>query len=253
MAKEYYTIGEISKICGIPIRTLHYYDEIGLLKPEKKDIETNYRYYTSQQLLLINIISQFKSEGYSLNEIKEKLKSDSIRFSEKNIVKKREEVHQTIQRLIQIEERLSKELDIIQYINAPMNIHLKFLEKKTVLFIRKKDGGTPQDFMRRFAELNHLLKKKNLLPSGPIKAIYYDDYRQFDPTNADIEVAVEVVLEDPQEAQVREFGGEWVLSALHHGAYEEEPKTYGLMLDWMNTHGYEMNGAAIENYLIDHS
>ncbi|MFQ9922379.1 MAG: MerR family transcriptional regulator [Beduini sp.] len=253
MEKEYYTIGEVSKICGIPIRTLHYYDAVDLLKPEKKDEETNYRYYTSHQLLLINIISQFKIEGYSLKEIKEKLGTHSISFSAETIIKKREEVHQTIQRLIQLEERLNKELEIIQYVNAPMDVHLKFLTKRTILFIRKRAGGTPQDFMLRFAELNHLLKKKSLLPSGPIKAIYYDDYRQYDFRNADIEVAVEIQHEDSQDANIREFGGEWVVSALHHGAYEKEPQTYKEMLDWMKLNGYEINGAAIENYLVDHS
>lgn len=240
MEKEYYTIGEISKICGIPIRTLHYYDAIDLLKPEKKDTETNYRYYTSQQLLLINVISQFKIEGYSLKVIKEKLGTHTISFSEETIIKKREEVHLTIQRLIQLEERLNKELEIIQYVNAPMNIHLKSLTKKTILFIRKKAGGSPQDFMLRFAELNHLLKKKNLQPTGPIKAIYYDDYRQYDPLNADIEVAIEVLHGNQQDANIREFGGELVVSALHHGAYDKEPKTYKEMLDWMKQHGYEI-------------
>ena len=39
MDKEYYSIGEIAEICNIPIRTLRYYDEIGLLVPEKRDIE----------------------------------------------------------------------------------------------------------------------------------------------------------------------------------------------------------------------
>ncbi len=34
MNKEYYKIGEVSKKCTIPIKTLRYYDEIGLIKPE---------------------------------------------------------------------------------------------------------------------------------------------------------------------------------------------------------------------------
>ena len=48
MDKEYYSIGEIAEICNIPIRTLRYYDEIGLLVPEKRDIESSYRYYARQ-------------------------------------------------------------------------------------------------------------------------------------------------------------------------------------------------------------
>lgn len=33
---EYYSIGVFSEMTGTSIRTLHYYDEIGLLKPEKR-------------------------------------------------------------------------------------------------------------------------------------------------------------------------------------------------------------------------
>ena len=35
MEKEYYTIREVSKICGISIRTLYHYDAVDLLKPGK--------------------------------------------------------------------------------------------------------------------------------------------------------------------------------------------------------------------------
>lgn len=41
--KEFYQIGEVSKICNIPIKTLRYYDEIGLLIPRKIDPDSNYR------------------------------------------------------------------------------------------------------------------------------------------------------------------------------------------------------------------
>ena len=70
MEKEYYTVGEVSKLCDIPVRTLHYYDEIGLLIPAKKDGDTGYRYYAKSQLLHVNIIKQFKVQGYNIKEIK---------------------------------------------------------------------------------------------------------------------------------------------------------------------------------------
>ena len=69
MDKEYYSIGEIAEICNIPIRTLRYYDEIGLLVPEKRDIESSYRYYARHQILQANIINQFKRLNISLQII----------------------------------------------------------------------------------------------------------------------------------------------------------------------------------------
>lgn len=40
-----YKIGEFSKLVGIPIRTLRYYDDYGILKPSITDNFTGYRYY----------------------------------------------------------------------------------------------------------------------------------------------------------------------------------------------------------------
>ena len=80
-----YQIGEISKLCNIPIKTLRYYDEIDLLKPSKIDEETNYRYYSVDQLVYILIIKQFKDAGFSLKEIKKFLDRDDLEESKRKI------------------------------------------------------------------------------------------------------------------------------------------------------------------------
>ena len=43
---KYFTIGEISKLFNLPIKTLRYYDERGLVKPAYINKENNYRYYS---------------------------------------------------------------------------------------------------------------------------------------------------------------------------------------------------------------
>lgn len=53
---EYYSIGKISKKCNVTVKTLHYYDKIGLLKPEYRDESTNYRYYTKRQMIDVLVI-----------------------------------------------------------------------------------------------------------------------------------------------------------------------------------------------------
>ncbi|MBG0788142.1 MAG: MerR family DNA-binding transcriptional regulator, partial [Anaerolineaceae bacterium] len=41
-----YTIGELAKLAGVSVRTLHHYDQIGLLHPENRNPENDYRHYT---------------------------------------------------------------------------------------------------------------------------------------------------------------------------------------------------------------
>ncbi|MFW6208493.1 MAG: MerR family transcriptional regulator [Spirochaetota bacterium] len=66
-----YSIGEFSKINRVTPKTLRHYDRIGLLKPERVDDWTGYRYYSGQQLPQINRILKLKSLGFSLEQIRE--------------------------------------------------------------------------------------------------------------------------------------------------------------------------------------
>lgn len=63
------TVKEISEITGISIRTLRYYDEIGLLKPTQLT-EANYRLYDNKALEKLQEIMFFKEVGMSLDDIK---------------------------------------------------------------------------------------------------------------------------------------------------------------------------------------
>lgn len=64
-----YTINKLAKLSGVSIRTLHYYDEIGLLKPAYVG-ENNYRYYAEAELLQLQQILFYREVGFSLNDIK---------------------------------------------------------------------------------------------------------------------------------------------------------------------------------------
>ena len=64
-----YKIGDFSSIVNISIRTLRYYDDIGLLKPEIVDKFTNYRYYTEDNVVEACFITLLKEVGFTLQEI----------------------------------------------------------------------------------------------------------------------------------------------------------------------------------------
>ena len=64
-------IGDFSKLTGVSIRTLRYYDEIDLFKPAELDLFTNYRYYKEEQIEDLKIINKLKTVGFTLEEIKQ--------------------------------------------------------------------------------------------------------------------------------------------------------------------------------------
>jgi len=63
-----YTVTKLAQISGVSVRTLHWYDEIGLLKPAYHG-SNGYRYYEEEQLLILQQILFFRELGFELKQI----------------------------------------------------------------------------------------------------------------------------------------------------------------------------------------
>ena len=71
------TVKEISELTGISVRTLHYYDEIGLLKPTQKS-DAGYRLYDDRALEILQQILFFREFDIPLKEIKAVLENPAL-------------------------------------------------------------------------------------------------------------------------------------------------------------------------------
>ena len=72
-----YTVKKLSELSGVTIRTLHFYEEIGLLKPAYHG-SNGYRYYEEKELLQLQQILFFKELGFSLKQIQKVLGRDDF-------------------------------------------------------------------------------------------------------------------------------------------------------------------------------
>lgn len=129
MAKGYkhYSIGELAEISGVTVRTLQYYDQIELL--EAKRNESNLRYYTERDLILLQQILFYKRVGVPLKGIKRAVKDDQ------NFTDFRESLEKQSKLLLQKEMEIRMNLVIIEVITAIIDenrddsIHLEPLIK----------------------------------------------------------------------------------------------------------------------------
>ncbi|MCM3411736.1 MerR family transcriptional regulator [Metabacillus litoralis] len=102
--KDKYSIGEFSKKTATTIRTLHYYDELGLLKPSYVT-EKGRRYYTNKDFVTLQRILTLKFLGYSLEQIKEFFQKetwdlkDTLSFQRKEMIQKKEQIENVIKAL----------------------------------------------------------------------------------------------------------------------------------------------------------
>lgn len=76
--EKFFSVGEAAKAVHTSSETLRHYDRIGLVKPGKKDEWTKYRYYTEQDIVLLNTVRALKLMDLPLREIKEVLEYDSL-------------------------------------------------------------------------------------------------------------------------------------------------------------------------------
>ncbi|GIN93877.1 MerR family transcriptional regulator [Siminovitchia terrae] len=107
MSNNMFTIGQLAKQTGVTIRTLRYYDKIGLLIPtDYKD--GGHRLYSPDDLLRLQQIQSLKFIGFSLKDIADLLESHdveeqqlihSIALKKRELIAEQERIHQTIDQL----------------------------------------------------------------------------------------------------------------------------------------------------------
>ncbi|EJR86946.1 MerR family transcriptional regulator [Bacillus cereus] len=99
--KEGCSIGEFSKRTGTSIRTLQYYDEIGILKPEK-NVSSGHRVYKEKDIVELQKIVSLKVLGYSLEEIRLMLKMPSLNVSLKETLEQQRKAFEEKKKHIEV-------------------------------------------------------------------------------------------------------------------------------------------------------
>lgn len=145
-----YTVNQLAKLSGISIRTLHFYDEIGLLKPACYG-GNNYRYYEDEQLLLLQQILFYRELGFPLNDIKKILGSDS--FDKIEALK----AHRNI-----LEKDLNRTGQLIETID------------KTIAHLRGKIKMKDNEFYYGFDSKKQKEHEKYLVEKGIVTQIFLD-------------------------------------------------------------------------------
>jgi DNA-binding transcriptional MerR regulator len=105
-------VKEVADLVGVSVRTLHHYDQIGLLKPESVS-PAGYRLYTDHNLERLQQILFFKEIGFELHQIKEIL--DSPSFNRRHaLLSHRELLYTKKKRLEEIIRTVEKTIDAME-------------------------------------------------------------------------------------------------------------------------------------------
>lgn len=121
----YYSTGEFAEMAGLNKKTLIYYDEIGLFKPEVV-CENGYRYYSAYQMDRLAMIIILRDMGMSLSNIREYLTCGDAMLLDEILLQKEQEIDQMIQtmqrRKKMLREQLESNSDFHKYMNKGYKI-----------------------------------------------------------------------------------------------------------------------------------
>jgi effector-binding domain-containing protein len=247
-----FRIGEFSRLSHVTVKTIRHYDKIGLLKPARVDPDTNYRYYSANQLPRLNRILALKGLGLSLDQISLLLDQDlpaaqirgMLRLKQVEIQEHLEQERSRLDRVEQMLKQIEKEEKM-----PKQDITIKPIKSQEVISIRDtipSYGEVGSLFNQVFA----ILGKHQIQPAGPPVGIYHD--HEYQEQEVDVEIAVPVSPNnlDTSDLSLSELPAwEDMACIFHEGGYGTIGASYSALMKWVEENGYKIAGAVREIYL----
>jgi effector-binding domain-containing protein len=243
-------IGDFSRLSQVSVKTLRYYDEIGLLRPGQIDRFTGYRYYSADQLARLNRILALKDLGLSLEQIGQLLRGDLPPEQIRGMLKLRQaEIQQNLEeaqaQLARVEARLRQ---IEQENTMPhYDIALKHVESQLVASVRDVVPTYP-DTGRLYGEIFGHLGRTG---AGDLicAAVWHDEGVKERDVDAEAIVFLKSPVPDSERVKVYELPAATMASVIHKGAYNAFNQAYEAVLKWIDANGYKIVGPPREIYL----
>ncbi len=90
--RQLFTIGQVSRECHISKKALRFYEEIGVVIPDRICPVNGYRYYTRDTMNLIPVIKYYKQIGFKLQEMHGVQNNKTYFYHEQNFISKLDEL-----------------------------------------------------------------------------------------------------------------------------------------------------------------
>ena len=253
--KEFFTIGEVSKLFDINKKTLRYYDEIDLFKPSFVNKENKYRYYTLDQFQYLETIKYLKELGLSLDKIKYHLNNVNNEDVIKSLEEQNNIINQKISELELIKQKINNK--IIQIKDSTRNDligvirEVDFNERQAVRL--RHSIKTDYDIELSLRKLTKMSEHKIFLTYGLVGISIaredlvnrvYDEYK-----------SIFVMIEEKKydKKLIKIFPKGTYICIRFNGIHKDAPPYYEKLVNYINEQGYEILDDSLEIELTDPS
>ncbi len=245
-----YRIGLFSKLTKTTVKTLRYYDEIGLMKPARIDETSGYRYYTTDQLQQLHQILSLRQVGLSLEEIAAVLDGKGA----EEIITRRQ---------VMLEKQLAEtrdQLSRLAYFNrnlreGEMTMYNAVIKEIPEQIIYRKELVAPnyESYFELIPAIGEEVTKTNpgLTCAEPEYCFieYLDgEYREENMRIAHCEAVTDFGV-GTEAITFETLPSATVVAVLHKGPYAGLREAYAYLFQWIEENGYEMVGNPRESYI----
>jgi DNA-binding transcriptional MerR regulator len=238
-------IGEFSRLSHLPVKTLRYYDELGLIKPAQVDQYSGYRYYEADQFRRLTRILALRDLGLSLEHIGLLLREGMSTQQMQAVLRERQ---------AQAEERLAEEHGRLARLEAwlshlereeAMSTYEVVIKRVPAQKVVSTRGVVPQPSEQAllWARVMTFMEEKNLKMNGACIALYYDE--EAPERDWDIEAAAPVESDVAVEGELRCYdlpAVETMASTVHEGPWVTVSEAYAALQEWTSANRYRVTG-----------
>jgi DNA-binding transcriptional MerR regulator len=243
------TIGDFSQITHLSVKTLRRYHEAGLLEPDAVDPYSGYRYYSTAQVPVAQVIRRFRDLGMPVREIGAVLATDDpaarSALVAAHLARLEEQLDRTRAAVTSLHRLLRPE-------RPPIEVELRAVPETTVAAVRTASVGLEEVldwYDGAMAEIEASLRRRGLPPAGPCGGLY--DNALFTDERGGAVVFVPVA-EPPEEGRVRPFTvpAAELAVAVHTGPHDDIDVTYGELGTYAAEQALAVAGPVREYYLV---
>jgi DNA-binding transcriptional MerR regulator len=240
-----YRIGEFARLTQIPVKTLRYYDEIGLLRPARVERSTGYRYYTAAEVERLNRVLVFRDLGFPLREIRALVAENVPAGQIRDLLRARhDELERTVDRERARLARAAARLELIERSGhaAASEVAVREAGPRLVASVR--------DTLRSYEESEGLFDEiaREVGPHRQRGALWHACEGGARAIDCEAFVLVPSRVRARGRVRVHELPGHLMASLVYRGEQDYAP-AYTAMRAWLRVTGASVTGPKRELFL----
>lgn len=245
--KNKFTTGEFAKYFGISKDTLLYYDKIKLFSPA--GVEPNgYRYYTNGQITSFRTLLSFREVGVSIKTLQNYFRHPSPDALEELSSKQLENIEAELNNLQNIKIHLTQRLAYLDEAKDVIfnRVVLQEVQDAKLIYFRQPDPSpetSEEQWSQTYSNFVFGFEFPNSANVGSV--VNHNNLKNGDYTHVDLLFA----YSSDDTGTVRKGGLYGVY--YYKGSHSNLKKAYSDMLAQLTSLGYDIEGDAYEEYLVD--